>query len=161
MSELIDLSNPKEAAVLDLLALAIAADGHVDTSEIMFATDRIKVLLGLNEANDGDLVREIGAKIGECIQRLKTDGTEFFMQCAVANFETAEEREMVFALCAALVCVDGHLAPDEAEFLTQLRVLLGMSEAQVLCGVVGLATQLAQQNAGCGCDHEGCGCQKD
>lgn len=147
MSQLIDLSNPKEAAVLDLLALAIAADGHVGTEEILFAADRIKALLGLDNADEKDLVKELGVKIGDSIQRLKEEGTDVFMQSAVANFETSEERDMVFALCAALVCVDGHLALDEAQFLTQLRTLLGMSESQVLCGVVALATQLAKESA--------------
>ncbi|MDR0965674.1 MAG: TerB family tellurite resistance protein [Myxococcales bacterium] len=142
MSQHIDLSNPKESAVLDLLALAIAADGHVDAREIAFATDRFQALLGIGgEANVG-FVDELGKKISESIQRLKDEGAEVFMQSAVVYFDTEEEREMAFALCAALVCVDGSLAPGEAEFLSQLRVLLGMSEAQVLRGVVAISTQL-------------------
>lgn len=144
MSELIDLSNPKESAVLDLLALAIAADGHVDVREIAFAADRLQALLGFTEKNEA-FVEELGHKIGDSIQRLKEEGADVFMQSAVANFDTLEEREMVFALCAALGCVDGGLAIGEAEFLCQLRVLLGMSEAQVLSGVVAISTQLLQQ----------------
>ncbi len=152
MSELIDLSNPKESAVLDLLALAIAADGHVDVREIAFAADRLQALLGFTEKDDA-FVEELGTKIGGSIQRLKEEGPDVFMQSAVANFDSAEEREMVFALCAALVCVDGGLAPGEAEYLCQLRVLLGMSEAQVLSGVVAISTQLLQQ------EHQKHGCK--
>lgn len=148
MSELIDLSNPKESAVLDLLALAIAADGQVDAREIAYAADRLQELLGYPEKSEA-FVTELGQKIGSSIRRLKEEGADVFMQSAVANFETTEEREMVFALCAALGCVDGSLAIGEAEFLCQLRVLLGMNEAQVLCGMVAITSQLQQQKHCC------------
>lgn len=147
MSQLIDLSNPKEAALVDLLALAIAADGRVGAEEILFASDRLKSLLGIADAevDEKELVAELGGKVRASILRLKDEGTDVYLQNAVMAFETAEEREMAFALCSALVCVDGELAPDEAEFLCQLRHHLGMSEAQVLCGVVALATHMAKE----------------
>lgn len=147
MSELIDLSNPKESAVLDLLALAIAADGHVDVREIAFAADRLQALLGFKETDAG-FVEELGEKIGLSIQRLKEEGAESFMQSAAINFDTPEEREMVFSLCTALVCVDSSLALGEAEFLCQLRVLLGLSEAQVLSGVVAISNQMLEHSPG-------------
>ena len=145
MSQLIDLSNAKEAALLDLLALAIAADGKVGVDEILFAADRLKSLLGINASDENEFVKEIGEKVRASIFRLKEEGTEAFIQTAAAAFETNEEREMAFALCSALVCIDGEVALDEAEFLCQLRIHFGMSEAQVLCGVAALATHMAKE----------------
>lgn len=140
----IDLSNPKDHAVLEVLALAMSADSLVTEDETTFAVEQMQRMLGLPKS-DRALAEQLRSKVTACVAAIQSEGRPVVLQRAIACFETEEERRMLFALAVSMACIDGALEIGEAQFLAQLRVGLHLTESEALLGVSGVATLLARQ----------------
>ncbi|HEY3451576.1 MAG TPA: tellurite resistance TerB family protein [Myxococcales bacterium] len=143
VSPQLDLSNPKEKAVLDVLALAMSADDVVTAAEMKLAVVQMQALLKLPKT-DKVLTRELTDVINTSVLSIQAKGREPILDRALMQIETEDERRMLFALATSMSCADGSMHPAEAKFLSQLRLGLGLSEAEALQGVAGVAALMAQ-----------------
>ena len=139
----LNLSNPKEQAVLDVLALAMSADDVVTADEMKLAVAQMQTLLKLPKA-DKLLARELTDLINTSVLSIQAKGREPILDRALMQIETEDERRMLFALATSMSCADGNLDPAEAKFLSQLRLGLGLSEAEAIQGVAGVAALMAK-----------------
>ena len=138
----IDLSSPKERAVVDVLALAMAADGEVAVEETALVVEQLEKMLGLEEGGP-EFAGQIRAHVAATVAELEKIGRDPILGRSVGTLETAQERETLFALATAVTCVDGVVEPTEADYLVALRTALGLTEADALAGVAGVAGTLA------------------
>jgi tellurite resistance protein len=140
----LDLSSPKEQAVLDVLALAMSADEVVTSNEMKLAVAQMQSLLRLPRT-DKVLTRELTDLINASVLAIQAKGREPVLDRALTRIETDDERRMLFALATSMTCADGTVQPAEARFLSQLRLGLGLSEAEALQGVAGVAALMAKK----------------
>ena len=141
----LDLSNPKDRAVLDVLALAMSADGLVTSDETTFAVESMQRLLGLKHAG-GAIRAQLCALITASVANIQAKGRDPVFEHALAQLESDAERRTLFALAASMVCVDvGVVEPEEARFLAQLRRALGLDEAEGLQAMAGVAKLMARR----------------
>ena len=77
-------------------------------------------------------------------QVFQAKGREPILDRALMQIETEDERRMLFALATSMTCADGSVHPAEAKFLSQLRLGLGLSEAEAIQGVAGVAALMAK-----------------
>lgn len=140
----LDLSSPKERAVLDVLALAMSADEVVTGQEMELAVKQLQALLQLPRA-DEVLTAELKNLLIESVTAIQAQGREPVLDRALQQIETEGERRMLFALATSVSCVDGTVHPAEALFLSQLRRGLGLSDAEVIQGVAGVAAVMARR----------------
>jgi tellurite resistance protein len=140
----IDLSNPKDHAVLEVLALAMSADSLVTEDETTFAVEQMQRMLGLPKS-DRALAEQLRSRVTASVAAIQSEGRQVVLQRAMACFESEDECRMLFALAVSMACIDGALEIGEAQFLAQLRVGLHLTESDALVGVSGVATLLARK----------------
>ena len=146
----LNLEDPKECAVLDVLTLAMAADGDVSLEETALVVQQVQRMLG--GQTSPHLAESVLSYVAATIAETARLGSEVIIERSAKRLETDAERQMLFALAAAVTCVDGIVFPKEAEFLVKLRTALGLSEAVALAGIAGvsrtIAVQVAQRRVG-------------
>lgn len=138
----VDFSRPKERAVLDVIALAMSADEVVTAEEMDLAVAQLQSILGLPRA-DPVLRQELKNVIVASVTAIHAEGRERILDRALTQIDTDDERRMLFALAASMTCADGTVHPAEAKFLSLLRLGLGLTEAEAIQGVAGVATLMA------------------
>lgn len=138
----IDLRSPKERAVIDVLALTMAADGELAASEISLVVEQLEKMLGLQPGGPG-LADQVRAHVAGVERELEQSSRNAILDRSVRSLETAQERQMTFALAMAVACADGVMDPKEADFLVELRTALKMTEAQAITAAAGVAGTLA------------------
>lgn len=142
-SPALDLSSAKEKAVLDVLALAMSADDQVTGSEMRLAISQMQTLLKIPRT-DKVLTHELTELINASVMAIQAKGREPVLDRALMQIDTDDERRMLFALATSVTCADGAVHPAEAKFLSQLRLGLGLSEAEAIQGVAGVAALMAK-----------------
>jgi hypothetical protein len=140
----LDLSNPKDQAVLDVLALAMSADSLVTGDEIALAVSQMSKLLGLWKAS-AETTAQLRSKVTASVAACEKEGREQVQERALAQFQTLDERRMLFALAASMTCADGGVEAPEAEFLAKLRSGLRLNEAEGLRAMAGVAAVMARK----------------
>jgi uncharacterized membrane protein YebE (DUF533 family) len=136
----IDLSSPKEKAVVDVLALAASADGEVSPEEMTLVVLQLQKLLGVPRSEA--LTEEIRRHVANTLAEMEKVGREAVFDRSVGQMVTAVEREALFALAASVIYVDKVVHLNEADFLVKLRTALGLSEATALAATAGVARTL-------------------
>jgi len=142
----LDLSSPKERAVVDVLALAMSADDVVTSAEMKLAVAQMQAMLQLPKT-DPLLTRELTDLINTSVLTIQAKGRGPVLDRALMQIETDDERRLLFALATSMTCADGVVADSEAKFLSQLRLGLGLTEAEALQGVAGVAAVMARRPA--------------
>ena len=143
-SPALDLANPKDKAVLDVLALAMSADNLVTGDEIKLAVTQMERLLGLGKASS-ETQAQLRAMVTASVAACKKEGREHVQERALAQFQAPDERRMLFALAASITCADGVVEASEADFLAKLRSGLKLSEAEGLRAMAGVAAVMARK----------------
>lgn len=142
----IDLSNPKDRAVLDVLALAMSADGLVSYEETALVVEQLQRMLGLEKPSKAQ-ANAIQAMVTRTVADIRKQGTDAVLARSLDPLETPEERQMTFALATAVTVADGVLEPSEGDFLARLRTSLGLTEGEALRGVAGVAAMMVKRFA--------------
>jgi len=137
----IDLHNPKDRAVLDILALAMSADGLVSREETAMVVEQLQRMLGLQSPSQAQTTA-ILALVTRTVAEIRKLGVEAILGRSLDPLETPEERQMTFALAAAVTVSDGVIEPAEGEFLARLRTALGLTEGEALRGMAGVAAMM-------------------
>ncbi|MBI5548945.1 MAG: hypothetical protein HY901_34110 [Deltaproteobacteria bacterium] len=138
----LNLANPKDKAVLDVLALAMSADTLVTADETDFAVAQMQRLLGRPELAVANQLRSL---VTSSVAAISTKGRDKVLARALREIDSPEERRILFALASSMTCVDGLVEESEGKFLAKLRLELGLSEAQALQAMAGVATVMARQ----------------
>jgi len=141
-----DLSNPKDRAVLDVLALAMSADNLVTSEEISLAVSQMQKLLQLGKAS-GEVTAQLRAQVTASVAACQQEGRAQVQERALALFHDPAERRMLFALAASITCADHVVEASEAEFLVKLRAGLKLTEAEALQAMAGVAAVMARKGA--------------
>ncbi len=142
----IDLGNPKDRAVLDILALAMSADGLVSYEETALVVEQLQRMLGLEKPSKAQ-ANAIQAMVTRTVADIRKQGTDTVLARSLDPLETPEERQMTFALATAVTVADGVLEPSEGDFLARLRASLGLTEGEALRGVAGVAAMMVKRFA--------------
>ena len=146
----LNLEDPKECAVLDVLTLAMASDGDVSLEETALVVHQVQRMLG--GQTSPHLAESVLSYVAATIAETARLGPDVIIERSAKRLETEAERQMLFALASAVTCVDGVVFVKEAEFLVKLRSALGLTEAAALAGIAGvsrtIAVQVAQRRAG-------------
>jgi hypothetical protein len=113
--------NNEQEAFLTILAAAGSADGDIEAEE----WDTIYDTLFQKKVFNGC---DIWALIDECKGNIK--GYESMAQAVsdCAPHISAENKEMVFAVCADLVLIDGIITPNEQAIVEHLKGQLSVSD---------------------------------
>jgi uncharacterized tellurite resistance protein B-like protein len=120
--EIARLNDPQRRALLDLLILAMYADGHLDLAEDA-RLQRLLASMGIETKYDRDRV------LDDSITRLR----EYSQNSRVAReraiqlaqlFTDAEQCRGVYQLIEQQVNSDNNVAPAEHEFLSAIRQAL-------------------------------------
>jgi len=137
----LDLDSPKERAVIDVLAAAMCADGKIVLEETTLVIMSLSKMLGLEESapETPELIRQ---QVNRSVAEMEKSGRAAVLQRAVAQMETPNDREHLFALAAMVTCADGTMDPAEADFLVELRQILQVPESASLAMVAGVARML-------------------
>ncbi len=113
--------NNEQEAFLTILAAAGSADGDIEGEEWDTIYDTLfqkKVFAGT----------DIWALIDECKANIKAYESLATAVSECVPLISAENREMVFAVCADLVLIDGIITPAEQSIIEHLKTSLGVSD---------------------------------
>jgi hypothetical protein len=113
--------NNEQEAFLTILAAAGSADGDIEGEEWDTIYDTLfqkKIFNGV----------DIWALIDECKANIKAYDSMAAAVSECAPVISAENKEMVFAVCADLVLIDGIITPNEQAIVEHLKGQLGVSD---------------------------------
>jgi uncharacterized tellurite resistance protein B-like protein len=116
---LADFTEPQRQALLDLLVLATYLDRHLDQVE----DDRVKRLLdAMGHATPYDRQRSLDASVTRTRQYAETPELVRLRTTTLAQaFKTQDQCRHVCDLLEDLISCDGHVVPEERNFMNQLR----------------------------------------
>lgn len=120
--EITRLTDPQRRALLDLLILAMYADGHLDLGEDA-RLQRLLTTMGIDTEYDRDRV------LDDAITRLRqySQSAKIARERAVQlaqSFTDPEQCRGVYQLVEQQVNSDNSVAPAEHEFLSAIRAAL-------------------------------------
>jgi uncharacterized tellurite resistance protein B-like protein len=119
---LANFNEPQRQALLDLVVLAVYADGHVASGE----DERVRRLLdGMGVVSDYERNRLFDASVTRVRQHVKTAETVRAHAVDLArNFATTEHRGEVEGIVDDVLASDSQVAPEEAQFATIVKAVL-------------------------------------
>lgn len=117
-----NMNSDERQAMLDLLIMAMYADGHLATVEDR-RLHRVLTAMGLTAEHERS--RAMDAAVTRVRRRSANDqATLGYAAELAAVFATPEARQEVLARLDDIASSDGRVVPQETEFLTQVRALL-------------------------------------
>jgi hypothetical protein len=123
-TKLTDFTEPQRKALLDLLILAMYADGHLASVEDA-RVDRLLTAMGYTDAYDRQ--QQCDASVTRVRQHADTAERIRAHGAALAkSFTTRGQCRTVYALLEELISSDTHIAAVESQFLEMIRGLFRM-----------------------------------
>ncbi len=122
--KLADLADQEKQAFLDLLVLAMYADGHLASAE----DERIvKVLTAFGFESEYDRGKQLDASVTRARQRAETrDAARHYAASLAETFTSPDTKQAVFNALAELVAADSRVSPEEKSFLGVIREVLAV-----------------------------------
>jgi tellurite resistance protein len=123
---------------LDAMVMAVSADGEVQDEEIVYAHHLARQLPTLADAT----TEEVGARILQAFDRLKSDGWEARMAAVAQAARAARSERELLAFAVTVQYADGVVSEEEDAMIDQLARALGLSDADVQAVIDGVEAQL-------------------
>lgn len=117
-----DFTEQQKQALLDLVTLAMYADGHLASAE----DERVLRLLGtLGFATDYDRSKYYDAAVSRVSRHSQTaESARAYAHTQAQTFATREQRRLVTQALDDIVTSDSHVSDSESSFLSLVREVL-------------------------------------
>ena len=117
-----DFTQPQRLALLDLLVLAMYADGHLASAE----EARIReLLLKMGAESDSERDRQLDDAVTRVRQHAgRTEAAQAYATCLAQAFPARNQRRQVLDLMDNLMATDSHIALAEGSLSTVVREAL-------------------------------------